>query len=51
MDRKTNRFQKLHPSKAPNKSIYTLGRVTTMALPRRVASAADDYVKKKKKTP
>lgn len=52
MDRKTNRFQKLHPSKVPNKSSYTLGRATTMALPRRVASADDDDdVKKKKKTP
>jgi len=33
MDRKTNRFQKLHPSKVSNKSIYTLGRVVIMATP------------------
>jgi len=32
MDRKTNRFQKLRPSKVSNKSVHTLGRVT-MAVP------------------
>lgn len=32
MDRKTNRFQKLHPSKVPNKSVYTLGRITMVLL-------------------
>lgn len=55
MDRKTNRFQKLHPSKVPNKSVYTLGRVT-IALPRppartcHLGAALGEQKKKKNKS-